>query len=99
MSSFQEIINSNQPTLVDFHATWCGPCKAMAPVLDQLKNEFGGAVRVLKIDVDKNQALANQLNVRGVPTFVLYKSGQIVWRQSGGMSLSTLVSKIKPSID
>ncbi len=78
MSSFQEIINSNQPTLVDFHATWCGPCKAMAPVLDQLKNELGGAVRVLKIDVDKNQALANQLNVRGVPTFVLYKSGQIV---------------------
>ena len=86
-------------TVEYYTAKWCGPCKAMAPVLDQLKNEFGGAVRVLKIDVDKNQALANQLNVRGVPTFVLYKSGQIVWRQSGGMSLSTLVSKIKPSID
>lgn len=99
MSSFQEIINSDRPTLVDFHATWCGPCKAMAPVLDQLKSEFGDAIRVLKIDVDKNRALANQLNVRGVPTFVLYKSGQIIWKQSGGMSLSTLVSKIKPSIN
>lgn len=99
MSKFQEIINSDRPTLVDFHATWCGPCKAMAPVMDQLKKELGDSIRVLKIDVDKNQAIANQLNVRGVPTFVLYKSGQIIWKQSGGMSLSTLVSKIKPSID
>lgn len=98
MNKFQDIINSNQPTLVDFHATWCGPCKAMAPILEQLKTELGDAVRILKVDVDKNQALANQLNVRGVPTFVLYKSGQILWRQSGGMSLSTLISKIKPSI-
>lgn len=98
MSKFQDIINSNQPTLVDFHATWCGPCKAMAPILDQLKSELGDSVRVLKVDVDKNQALANQLNVRGVPTFILYKSGQIIWRQSGGMSLNTLISKIKPCI-
>lgn len=98
MSKFQDIINSKQPTLVDFHATWCGPCKAMAPILDQLKSELGDSVRVLKVDVDKNQALANQLNVRGVPTFILYKSGQIIWRQSGGMSLNTLISKIKPSI-
>lgn len=98
MSKFQDIINSNQPTLVDFHATWCGPCKAMAPILDQLKSELGDNVRILKVDVDKNQALANQLNVRGVPTFVLYKSGKIIWRQSGGMSLNTLISKIKPSI-
>ena len=98
MSTFKEIINSDMPTLVDFHATWCGPCKAMAPVLDQLKAELSDKVRVLKIDVDKNQALANQLNVRGVPTFVLYKSGQIIWKQSGGMSLTTLISKIKPSL-
>ena len=99
MSSFQDIINSNRPTLVDFHATWCGPCKAMAPILDQLKSELGESIRILKIDVDKNQALANQLNIRGVPTFVLYKSGQIIWKQSGGISLSNLISKIKPSID
>lgn len=98
MSKFQEIINSDQATLVDFHATWCGPCKAMSPILEQLKKELGDKIRILKIDVDKNQAIANQLNVRGVPTFVLYKSGQIIWKQSGGMSLNTLISKINPSL-
>ena len=98
MSSFSEIIKSDTPTLVDFYATWCGPCKAMSPVLDQLKSKLGESVRVLKIDVDKNPAIATKLNVRGVPTFVLYKSGNVVWRQSGGMDLNTLISKIKPSI-
>ncbi len=98
MSSFSEIIKSDTPTLVDFYATWCGPCKAMSPVLDQLKSKMGDSVRVLKIDVDKNPAIATKLNVRGVPTFVLYKSGNVVWRQSGGMDINTLISKIKSSI-
>lgn len=98
MSSFSEIIKSDTPTLVDFYATWCGPCKAMSPVLDQLKSKLGEGVRVLKIDVDKNPAIASKLGVRGVPTFILYKSGNVVWRQSGGMDLNTLISKIKPSI-
>ena len=84
--------------MVDFHATWCGPCKAMSPVLDQLKSKMGESVRVLKIDVDKNPAIATKLSVRGVPTFILYKSGNVVWRQSGGMDINTLISKIKPSI-
>jgi thioredoxin 1 len=95
MESFKDIIQSSKPTLVDFFATWCGPCKAMAPVLDQLKKEVGEEVRVLKIDVDKNQKVAAQFQVRGVPTFVLFKDGKIVWRQSGGMSISTLKSQIK----
>jgi len=95
MESFKDIIQSSKPTLVDFFATWCGPCKAMAPVLDQLKKEMGEEVRVLKIDVDKNQKVAAQFQVRGVPTFVLFKEGKIVWRQSGGMSISTLKSQIK----
>lgn len=98
MSSFSEIIKSDKPTLVDFYATWCGPCKAMSPVLDQLKSNLGESVRVLKIDVDKNPAIASKLGIRGVPTFILYKSGNAVWRQSGGMDLNTLISKIKPSI-
>jgi thioredoxin 1 len=98
MSSFSEIIKSDTPTLVDFYATWCGPCKAMSPVLDQLKSSLGESVRVLKIDVDKNPAIASKLGIRGVPTFILYKSGNAVWRQSGGMDLNTLISKIKPSI-
>ena len=98
MSGFNEIIQASKPTLVDFHATWCGPCKAMSPVLDRLKSEMGESVRILKIDVDKNPAIASKLGVRGVPTFILYKSGKIVWRQSGGMDLTTLISKIKPHV-
>lgn len=98
MGKFSNIVKSDTPTLVDFFATWCGPCQAMSPVLDKLKAEMGSQVRVLKIDVDKNQEVAAKFKVRGVPTFVLFKKGEIVWRQSGGMDLSTLKNKIKSSI-
>ncbi len=98
MGKFSDIVKSDIPTLVDFFATWCGPCQAMSPVLDKLKAEMGSQVRVLKIDVDKNQEVAAKFKVRGVPTFVLFKKGEILWRQSGGMDLSTLKNKIKSSI-
>lgn len=98
MSTFSEIINSETPTLVDFYATWCGPCKAMAPVLDQVKNSMGEKVRILKIDVDKNPQVADKFKIRGVPTFILFKNGQLIWRQSGGMNMQTVVSKIEPYI-
>lgn len=97
MSTFQEIVKSETPVLVDFYATWCGPCKAMMPVLDQLKEEMGENIRILKIDVDKNQEAAEKFKVRGVPTFVLFQQGEILWRQSGGMDLQTLKSKILQS--
>jgi thioredoxin 1 len=94
MSKFKEIVSSETPTLVDFYATWCGPCQAMMPVLEQVKNKLGGKVRILKIDVDKNQDIAAKFKVRGVPTFVLFKSGEILWRQSGGMDINTLQKRI-----
>jgi thioredoxin 1 len=98
MGKFNEIIKSPVPTLVDFYATWCGPCRAMHPVLDQLKNDMGNEVRVLKIDVDKNPDVADKFKIRGVPTFMLFKSGEVKWRQSGGMDLNTIKSKVRSAL-
>jgi thioredoxin 1 len=98
MATFKEIINSEKPTLLDFHATWCGPCKTLAPILEDVKKELKGDIRILKIDVDKNQQVAARYKIRGVPTMILFKNGEIVWRESGVMDRNTLISKIKPSI-
>ena len=94
MGKFQDIVSSSTPTLVDFYATWCGPCKMMHPVLDQLKNEMSETVRILKIDVDKNPDLAEKFKVRGVPTLILFKDGKLLWRESGAFPLATLKQKI-----
>ena len=98
MGKFNDIIKSEIPTLVDFYATWCGPCKTMHPILDQLKSDMGNQIRILKIDVDKNPAVADQFKVRGVPLFVLFKKGEILWKQSGAMELSVLKNHIKSKI-
>lgn len=90
MENFNDIINSNQLTLIDFYATWCGPCKMMHPVLEQLKSELGDTLRIIKLDVDKNEALASQYRIQSVPTLMLAKGGEIVWRQSGAMRLGDL---------
>lgn len=94
MSKFSEIIHQDTPVLVDFFATWCGPCQTMSPILKQVKDELGDAVKIIKIDVDKNQALAQNFQVRGVPTFVLFKNGKQVWRQSGMVSKADLKQRI-----
>ena len=98
MSNFNDLIKSDIPTLVYFYATWCGPCKIMHPILDDLKKHFGEKIRVLKIDVDKNQQVAQQLKIRGVPTFILFKSGEKLWRESGVYKLNQLIPIIQPHI-
>jgi len=95
MSSFNDIINKDEPVLIDFFATWCGPCKALAPILEQVKDAVGDKATILKVDVDKNQPLAAKLNVRGVPTLVLYKNGKQLWRQSGVVPKQEILAQIE----
>jgi len=86
METFGDVIKNTQPVLVDFHATWCGPCKMMAPELQKFAQKNNGKLRVIKIDIDKNPAVAQQFRIQGVPTLILFKEGKVLWRQSGAMS-------------
>lgn len=90
MEKFYDIINGSQLTLVDFFATWCAPCKAMHPVLEQLKEYMGEGIRIIKIDVDKNQALSNAYGIQSIPTLMLFRNGKMLWRQSGAMRFPDL---------
>lgn len=95
--NFSDIIKDEKPVLVDFFADWCGPCKSLAPILKEVKTELGDAVKIVKIDVDKNQELAAKYQVRGVPTMILFKKGQQVWRKSGVLPKAEIVETIKSS--
>jgi thioredoxin 1 len=93
--TFKEMIQSDKPVLVDFTATWCGPCKMMAPILKEVKHEIGDTATIIKVDVDKNQQAAGEYQVQSVPTLILFKNGQPLWRQSGVIQKAGLVSVIK----
>ncbi len=94
MSSFNQIIQSDKPVLVDFFATWCGPCQMLAPILKEVKANLGERISIIKIDVDKNQAVAAQYQVRGVPTMILFQNGKQLWRQSGVLSKEDIIKVI-----
>lgn len=96
MGDFKAAINSGKPVLVDFFAEWCGPCQTMSPILKDLATDLGDGGKILKVDIDKNPAAASAFNVRGVPTFILFKDGKSLWRKSGAIPKSELLAAIKP---
>jgi len=96
--SFKELIAGNQPVLVDFFATWCGPCKMMQPILEDTAKQLGDKVKIIKVDVDKNPAAANSYQVKGVPTLILFRNGKILWRQSGVVQTAQLLQVINQAV-
>ena len=99
METFNDIINGDKPVLVDFFATWCGPCKVLSPTVEAVGKELIGQIRVLKIDVDKNEALSAQYRIQAVPTLIVFKKGEILWRTSGVMDKNALTQQLKKFID
>lgn len=98
MNDFDKIIAESKPTLVDFFATWCGPCKMQAPILEQVKNRVGDAANVIKVDIDRNNALAAKYRVQSVPTLILFKNGEPVWRTVGVQQADLLEGKLREHI-
>ncbi len=95
MNDFNDIIKSEKPTLVDFFATWCGPCRVQGPILEQVKAEVGDAATIVKIDIDRNQEVAAQYNVQSVPTLIVFQNGEPLWRAVGVQQASVLVDKLR----
>ena len=94
-NAFQTMINEDKPTLVDFYAEWCGPCKYMKPILEDLKSKIGDQAKIVKVDVDRNTQIAQSLRIQGVPTLILFRNGKIMWRQSGVVSSAELQKVIQ----
>ncbi|MBR9773742.1 MAG: thioredoxin [Cytophagales bacterium] len=97
--SFSEIIKGDQPVLVDFYATWCGPCKMMQPILTETAGKVGGKAKIIKIDVDKNPMAASRFQVKSVPTLILFQKGKVVWRKAGVVQSHQLVDIINKQVE
>jgi thioredoxin 1 len=98
MNNFNELINSTKPTLVDFYADWCGPCKVLSPIIEQTKSDLGEGATVLKVNIDNNVDVARKYQIRSIPTLVLFKDGDVVWRQSGVPPKEMIVESVKKYI-
>ena len=99
MESFNDVIMSDKPTLVDFFATWCQPCKMMHPILEQVKATLGDRIRIIKVDVDTYQQIAEEYQIQSVPTLMLFQNGEMLYRQSGAMSRNELLALLDPFIN
>lgn len=97
--SFQELIKSEVPILIDFYADWCGPCKVLSPIIQDLKNDLGEQIKVVKIDVDANEALSSKLEVMSIPTIMVFKKGELLWRASGVQTKQALLNQLKAHLN
>jgi len=98
-TNFQDLIDDGLPVLIDFYADWCGPCQALMPVIQEVKEELGDQVRIIKINIDKNEELAQQLEIRSIPTLMIYNNGELQWRHTGSESKQQLITKLTEYID